>query len=116
MNTDESIKRLKGAARPINTLPDRMKVLAALSSVDYVVAFGSETDDTPIPVLEIVKPDVFAKGGDYTEAKLPEADTVKRNGGEIIFVPLVPDHSTTGIIKRIHEGNTLAHHFTPSVV
>lgn len=114
VNTDDSIKRLKGETRPINTLADRMKVLAALRSVDYVIAFGSEENDTPIPVLEVVKPHIFAKGGDYTEADLPEAETIKRNGGEIIFIPFVPDHSTSIIIQRIHSSNTpLAHDFTP---
>jgi D-beta-D-heptose 7-phosphate kinase / D-beta-D-heptose 1-phosphate adenosyltransferase len=117
INTDESIKRLKGETRPINTLADRMKVLAALRSVDYVIAFGSEEDDTPVPVLEIVKPHIFAKGGDYTEADLPEAETIRRNGGEITFIPFVPDHSTSIIIQRIHASNTpLAHDFTTVMV
>jgi D-beta-D-heptose 7-phosphate kinase/D-beta-D-heptose 1-phosphate adenosyltransferase len=116
INTDASIRRLKGETRPINTLADRMKVLAALSCVDYVMAFGSEENDTPAPVLEVVKPHIFAKGGDYTEADLPEAGTVRKNGGEIIFIPLVPDHSTSIIIQRIHTANTsLAHDFTPAL-
>jgi D-beta-D-heptose 7-phosphate kinase/D-beta-D-heptose 1-phosphate adenosyltransferase len=113
INTDESIKRLKGEMRPINTLADRMKVLAGLRSVDYVIAFGSEENDTPEPVLEVAKPHIFAKGGDYTEADLPEAGTVRKNGGEIVFIPLVPDHSTSIIIQRIHTANTSqAHDFT----
>lgn len=116
VNTDDSIRRLKGETRPINTLTDRMKVLTALRCIDYVVAFGSEEDDTPIPVLEVVKPHVFAKGGDYTEADLPEAATIRKNGGEIRFIPFVPDHSTSRIIQRIHSSNTsLAHDFTSAM-
>jgi D-beta-D-heptose 7-phosphate kinase / D-beta-D-heptose 1-phosphate adenosyltransferase len=116
INTDESIRRLKGETRPVNTLADRMKVLAALSSVDYVIAFGNAADDTPIPVLQVVKPHIFAKGGDYTEADLPEAQTIRGNGGKIVFIPFVPDHSTSIIIQRIHSSNTpLAHDFTPAM-
>lgn len=116
VNTDDSIRRLKGATRPINTLADRIKVLAALRCIDFVIAFGREEDDTPIPVLEIVKPHVFAKGGDYTEADLPEAETIRKNGGVIRFIPFVPDHSTSRIIQRIHSSNTLlAHDFTSAM-
>jgi D-beta-D-heptose 7-phosphate kinase/D-beta-D-heptose 1-phosphate adenosyltransferase len=116
LNTDDSIRRLKGASRPINTLADRMKVMAALRCIDYVIAFGSEEDDTPVPVLKVVKPHIFAKGGDYTEADLPEADTIRKNGGEIRFIPFVPDHSTSRIIQRIHSSNTsLAHDFTSAM-
>ncbi|WP_333820982.1 D-glycero-beta-D-manno-heptose 1-phosphate adenylyltransferase [Ohtaekwangia sp.] len=113
MNTDDSIRRLKGPARPVNALPDRMKVLAGLSCVNYIIPFGAESDDTPISVLEIVKPDVFVKGGDYTEASLPEADTVRKYGGDIAFIPLVPDHSTSIIISRIQEGNITAREHIP---
>jgi D-beta-D-heptose 7-phosphate kinase/D-beta-D-heptose 1-phosphate adenosyltransferase len=101
LNSDASIKRLKGATRPINSFADRQQVLAGLAAVDHVVCFGDEHDDTPISLINIVRPDVFVKGGDYTEDKLPEADTVKANGGEIVFVPQIPDHSTTRIISKI---------------
>jgi len=73
INTDESIKRLKGNNRPINSLSDRLQVLAGLSSVDHIVAFGESGDDTPVPVIKVVRPHIFAKGGDYTKEKLPEA-------------------------------------------
>jgi D-beta-D-heptose 7-phosphate kinase/D-beta-D-heptose 1-phosphate adenosyltransferase len=102
VNTDESIKRIKGEHRPINHLQDRLQVLAGLSAVDHVVAFGANEDDTPTPLIRIVRPAIFAKGGDYTKDKLPEAATVEEAGGEIVFLPHVPDHSTTQIIKRIH--------------
>ena len=101
VNTDESIKRIKGESRPINPLSDRLQVLSGLTSVDHVVAFGDEKDDTPISVIKVVKPNVFAKGGDYTKEKLPEAATVEEFGGEIVFLPHIPDHSTTSIIRRI---------------
>ncbi len=101
INQDESIKRIKGDGRPINTLNDRVEVLSGLTSVTHVVSFGSENDDTPEPVIHIVKPDVFVKGGDYTKETLPEAQAVEMYGGEIVFIPYIPDHSTTAIIHRI---------------
>jgi D-beta-D-heptose 7-phosphate kinase/D-beta-D-heptose 1-phosphate adenosyltransferase len=108
LNTDESIKRIKGENRPINGLADRLKVLAGLSSVDHIIAFGDETDDTPVPLIRVVRPHIFAKGGDYTKEQLPEAETVLACGGEIVFLDHVPDHSTTRIINRIHQtSNTL---------
>jgi D-beta-D-heptose 7-phosphate kinase/D-beta-D-heptose 1-phosphate adenosyltransferase len=101
INTDESIKRIKGNERPINSLQDRMNVIAGLYSVDHVVAFGTPTDDTPIQLIDIIKPEVFVKGGDYSKEKLPEAKTIEDNGGEIVFIPYIPDHSTTQIIDKI---------------
>ncbi|MDQ2657798.1 MAG: D-glycero-beta-D-manno-heptose 1-phosphate adenylyltransferase, partial [Bacteroidota bacterium] len=101
LNTDESIRRIKGQNRPINTLSDRLQVLAGLSSVDHIIPFGSADDDTPIPLIRIARPNVFAKGGDYTKENLPEAETVEACGGEIVFIEQVPDHSTTRIINRI---------------
>jgi D-beta-D-heptose 7-phosphate kinase/D-beta-D-heptose 1-phosphate adenosyltransferase len=103
LNTDESIQRLKGKSRPINNLADRLQVLAGLSSVDHIVAFGDAFDDTPVPLIQVVQPHVFAKGGDYTKEKLPEADTVEAYGGEIVFLAHIPDHSTTRIINRISQ-------------
>ena len=108
LNTDESIKRIKGKNRPINCLSDRLQVLAGLSSVDHVIPFGTRSDDTPVPLIEVVRPHVFVKGGDYTKEKLPEADTVEGCGGEIVFIDHVPGHSTTRIINRINEAALLA--------
>jgi D-beta-D-heptose 7-phosphate kinase/D-beta-D-heptose 1-phosphate adenosyltransferase len=101
VNNDESIKRLKGEQRPVNPLSDRLQVLAGLSSVDHIVPFGKVNDDTPIPLISIVQPHFFVKGGDYNRDQLPEAPVVEKLGGSIVFVPLVPDHSTTETIKRI---------------
>jgi D-beta-D-heptose 7-phosphate kinase/D-beta-D-heptose 1-phosphate adenosyltransferase len=97
VNSDASVSRLKGPGRPINSLDDRIMVLEALSSVDHVISFDS---DTPQPLIEAVRPDVFAKGGDYTHGTLPEAGLVERLGGEVQILPLVDDRSTTGIIHR----------------
>ena len=107
INTDESVKRLKGESRPINPLEERLEVISGLSSVDHVIPFGDAKDDTPVSLIKIVKPHVFAKGGDYTKDKLPEASVVEMHGGEIVFIPLIQDRSTTNTIKRIK-------HRTPS--
>jgi D-beta-D-heptose 7-phosphate kinase/D-beta-D-heptose 1-phosphate adenosyltransferase len=102
VNTDESIKRLKGPERPINSLNDRVQVLAGLGAIAHVIAFGNELDDTPESLIRIIKPSVFAKGGDYSRESLPEAAAVEEYGGEVVLLPLVPDRSTTLIIKRIY--------------
>lgn len=108
INQDESIRRIKGPARPVNTLSDRMQVLSGLSAVTHIVAFGSDQDDTPAPLIAVIRPDLFVKGGDYNRDKLPEAETVEKAGGEIVFLPLVPDHSTTQIIEQIYRTSPMA--------
>lgn len=99
VNSDESVRRVKGARRPVNPLPERMRVLAALSCVDLVVPFGG---DSPSDLIEAVRPDVYVKGADYTLRTLPEAPLVERLGGVVHLLRLVDDASTTGIIRRIH--------------
>jgi D-beta-D-heptose 7-phosphate kinase / D-beta-D-heptose 1-phosphate adenosyltransferase len=106
INKDESIRRLKGPTRPLNLLEDRLQVVAGLSAVTHVVAFGEQHDDTPANLIKLVKPTYFVKGGDYTRAKLPEAGTVDAVGGEIIFIPYVSDHSTSRIIEHIQKTRT----------
>lgn len=103
INTDESIRRLKGTSRPVNPLADRVEVIAALSTVSHIIAFGEEENDTPIELIKCVRPDIFVKGGDYTKAQLPEASVVEKLGGKIQFLPHIPNHSTTHVIRRIHE-------------
>lgn len=98
VNTDAGVRRLKGAGRPVNGLADRMEVLGALSSVDHVVAFD---DETPVEVVRAIRPDVFAKGGDYTEEMLPEGPVVRELGGTVRILPYLEDRSTTGVIERI---------------
>lgn len=97
LNSDSSVKRLKGESRPINNEEDRAELLCELSSVDYVVIFD---EDTPQKLLELVKPDVYTKGADYTLDTLPEAETVIKNGGHVEFIELVEGKSTTNIIKK----------------
>jgi D-beta-D-heptose 7-phosphate kinase/D-beta-D-heptose 1-phosphate adenosyltransferase len=98
VNSDDSIRRLKGPGRPINGLDDRVQVLAALSSIDHIVAFDK---DTPCDLVRAIRPDVFVKGGDYTRDRLPEAAVVESYGGVVQILPFVPDRSTTGILARI---------------
>jgi D-beta-D-heptose 7-phosphate kinase/D-beta-D-heptose 1-phosphate adenosyltransferase len=100
VNDDASVRRLKGPTRPVNRLEDRAQVLGGLASVDLVVPFA---DDSPERVIERVHPDVFVKGGDYTEDDLPEAPLVRRLGGEVRLLPFVRDLSTTRIIARLRE-------------
>lgn len=98
VNSDDSVRRLKGPDRPINTAADRAGVLAALSCVDYVTVFET---DTPIPLLERIRPDVYAKGGDYSPEMLAETEVVRGYGGEVTILGYVASHSTTGVVTRI---------------
>jgi D-beta-D-heptose 7-phosphate kinase / D-beta-D-heptose 1-phosphate adenosyltransferase len=98
LNSDGSIRRLKGENRPINTLEDRGQILSALSCVDHIIPFD---EDTPEDLIRVIEPDVFVKGGDYTLETLPEAPLVNQLGGEVVILPYVQDHSTSGIIERI---------------
>ena len=98
VNSDASVARLKGPERPINTLEDRIQVLAALSCIDHIVPFQ---EDTPENLLRIVRPDVFVKGGDYTRETLPEAPLVESLGGRVEILPYIQDRSTSNIIERI---------------
>jgi D-beta-D-heptose 7-phosphate kinase/D-beta-D-heptose 1-phosphate adenosyltransferase len=105
VNTDASVRRLKGAARPINTLDDRTAVLAGLSAVDHIVAFD---EPTAVELCAAVRPHVFAKGGDYTRERLPEATVVEAQGGEACLLPYVRDRSTSSIIERVRAPQTAA--------
>ncbi|MBQ1415958.1 MAG: D-glycero-beta-D-manno-heptose 1-phosphate adenylyltransferase [Selenomonas sp.] len=98
LNTDESVRRLKGPERPINGELDRAKVVGALKAVDYVVFFGEQTAEA---VSAEVRPDVYVKGGDYTLDTLPEAKIVQSYGGKVAFIDMVAGRSTTNIIKKI---------------
>lgn len=100
LNSDDSVRRLKGSNRPINSLEDRAQILAALSCVDHIVAFDS---DTPHDLIRVIRPDVFVKGGDYTRETLPEASLVEELGGAVEILPYLQDHSTTSIIDRIRQ-------------
>jgi rfaE bifunctional protein nucleotidyltransferase chain/domain len=97
LNTDASVRRLKGPDRPLVAEADRAEVLLALACVDAVVAFG---EDTPQAALERLRPHVFAKGGDYELDTLPEAATMARLGGEAVVLPYVPGRSTSALIEK----------------
>jgi D-beta-D-heptose 7-phosphate kinase / D-beta-D-heptose 1-phosphate adenosyltransferase len=97
LNSDASVKRLKGPSRPVNDAASRAQVLCGLSSVDGVVIFDS---DTPLELITALKPDVLIKGGDYSRETIVGADLVEARGGEVVVVPLVPGQSTTSIIAR----------------
>ena len=98
LNSDASVRRLKGETRPVNSEADRAEVVGSLKSVDYVVIFG---EDTAEDLIAKVQPAVYAKGGDYTLETLPEARIVESYGGEVAFIPLVAGKSTTGMIARM---------------
>ena len=100
VNSDESVRRLKGPTRPVRTDAERAYVLAALECVDLVVIFP---DDTPLNLVKHLRPDVIVKGGDYSEATIVGAAEVKSWGGKVVVVPLTAGHSTTAIIQKLSE-------------
>jgi D-beta-D-heptose 7-phosphate kinase/D-beta-D-heptose 1-phosphate adenosyltransferase len=100
LNDDDSVRRLKGPERPINTAEDRAGVLAALACVDFVTVFAT---DTPIPLIERIEPDVYVKGGDYSPEMLSETEVVRAHGGEVVMVDYVAEHSTSAVVRRIRE-------------
>ncbi|MCV2491095.1 D-glycero-beta-D-manno-heptose 1-phosphate adenylyltransferase [Geodermatophilus sp. YIM 151500] len=97
INSDESVRRLKGPSRPLVTAADRARVLEALEFVDAVVVFD---EDTPAEALDRLRPDVWAKGGDYAGADLPEAAVLRRWGGQAVVLPYLDGHSTTALVAR----------------
>jgi rfaE bifunctional protein nucleotidyltransferase chain/domain len=103
VNSDDSVRRLKGPDRPVNPVEDRVAVLAALSCVDYVVVFE---EDSPSALIEAVRPDVYVKGGDYPPELVPEAPLVRSLGGQVQALGYVPDRSTSAIIDRIRNHPT----------
>ena len=98
INSDASVRGLKGPMRPILQQADRAELVAALRAVDYVVIFD---EPTVTPLLELLKPDVHCKGTDYTVETVPERDTVRAYGGRIAIVGDPKDHSTTDLMSRL---------------
>lgn len=98
LNSDKSVKLIKGEGRPINNENDRAEILCALSSVDYVVLFDEKS---PKDLLDEIKPDVHTKGADYNLQNLPEADVILKNGGKIEFISFVEGKSTTKTIEAM---------------
>ena len=99
LNSDRSVRALKGADRPINSENDRAKMLASLGCVDYVVIFD---EDTPYELIRKIQPDILVKGGDYSVDEVVGRDVVEDKGGEVRILPFVEGKSTTGIIKKIN--------------
>jgi rfaE bifunctional protein nucleotidyltransferase chain/domain len=99
LNSDQSVRSLKGPNRPVNGQNDRAEVLAALSSVDYVIIFEETTAEN---LVAEIKPDIYAKGGDYTVGKLPESKIVASYGGRTVLIPEVPGRSSSNIISKIN--------------
>ncbi|MEU6754199.1 PfkB family carbohydrate kinase [Spirillospora sp. NPDC046719] len=96
VNSDASVRRRKGPTRPVTPAADRVRVLEALSDVDAAVVFD---DDTPAPLLERLRPDVWVKGADYAGTILPEAETVRAHNGEVVLLPLLEGRSTTRLLS-----------------
>lgn len=102
LNTDDSVRRLKGPARPVRGQADRAYVLAGLEAVDAVVLFEQ---DTPLELIRHLRPAVVAKGGDYSQETIVGADEVAAWGGRVVVVPLREGHSTTGTIAALQGAN-----------
>jgi D-beta-D-heptose 7-phosphate kinase/D-beta-D-heptose 1-phosphate adenosyltransferase len=100
VNTDASIRRLKGEKRPLINEHDRLGVLEELESIDYLVRFG---EDTPLRLIEAIKPDVLVKGADYKKEQVVGWDIVEGYGGKVALAPLIDGRSTSGVIQRILE-------------
>ncbi|MFH1454335.1 MAG: D-glycero-beta-D-manno-heptose 1-phosphate adenylyltransferase [Armatimonadota bacterium] len=98
LNSDLSVKKLKGKDRPLFSQKERAKALSGLVSVDYVIIFN---EDTPEKLIGELKPDIHVKGGDYTPGELPEAKIVAMYGGKVKIVKYIPGFSTTNIIKKL---------------
>ena len=98
LNSDASVRRLKGPERPVRSEAERAFVLAALEAVDAVVLFEQ---DTPLELVVALAPDVIVKGGDYSEDTIVGAREVRARGGDVVVVPLTPGQSTTSIIEKL---------------
>jgi rfaE bifunctional protein nucleotidyltransferase chain/domain len=100
LNSDKSVRKLKGPSRPINAEKDRATVLAALESVDFVTAFG---EDTPEKLIKMLRPDILVKGGDWKIKDIVGGDFVKSRGGKVISIPFVKGRSTSSVIMKIRK-------------
>lgn len=99
VNSDKSTRELKGPSRPINSQNDRMEILSSLTCVDYVILFDKIS---PVDLLLEIKPDIYAKGGDYTIESLPEAKAILSYGGKVELIDFVDGKSTTNLINKIN--------------
>ena len=103
INSDDSVRRLKGATRPVCPASDRAYVLAALEAVDAVVIFEQ---DTPLELIKYLRPDVLVKGGDYRPDSIVGRSEVESWGGDVVVITLTPGASTTSIIERLRAGSS----------
>jgi rfaE bifunctional protein nucleotidyltransferase chain/domain len=101
LNSDASVRRLKGAARPIVAAADRAAVLRALAGVDLVAEFE---EDTPERLIQAVRPDVLVKGGDWEVARIVGREFVESRGGRVLSIPMREGYSTSALVRRIREG------------
>lgn len=106
LNTDASVRRLKGPGRPLLPEHARAEMVAALASVDHVVLFR---EPTPLRIIRALRPDVLVKGGDYGSSGVVGADLVRSWGGKVVLAPLARGFSTTALIERIRHADTHAH-------
>ncbi|MEE8106437.1 MAG: D-glycero-beta-D-manno-heptose 1-phosphate adenylyltransferase [Planctomycetota bacterium] len=100
LNSDESVRRLKGAGRPVHDLTARASVLGGLASVDYIASFE---EDTPEQIIERIRPDVLVKGSDWTDKGVVGREFVEARGGKVVLLELVPGHSTTNIVNKVRD-------------
>ncbi len=98
LNSDASVKRLKGRSRPVTAQRERAEILAALACVDYIVIFK---EDTPYRLIKALAPDVLVKGGDWNKSSIVGADIVRAKKGKVLTIPYVRNRSTTGLIRKI---------------
>jgi len=102
LNSDSSVKRIKGPARPVNNQGNRAEVIAGLECVDHIVIFN---ESTPEKLIRAIAPDILVKGGDWKGKKVAGSEFVRKNGGKVIFVPLAKGRSTTAIIGKLSRLN-----------
>lgn len=100
LNSDDSVKRLKGNGRPLQDQESRAVILSSLKMVNYVILFD---EDTPFNLINHIKPDFLVKGSDYKEKEVVGADIVKSNGGEVILIDFLDGYSTTSIINKLNQ-------------
>ena len=106
LNSDESVRRLKGPTRPLNAEDARAEVMSALEAVDAVTIFD---EDTPLELINAILPDVLVKGGDYAPHEVVGREEVEASGGTLVLIPVVEGHSTTGIVRRAGERSVAIH-------
>ncbi len=107
LNSDASVRRLKGDSRPINPEDARAELLAALECVDAVAVFD---EDTPYELIDLLGPDVLVKGGDYAPEEVVGRDLVEARGGQLVLIPLIAGHSTTGMVRRMSDRTVITAH------